>query len=165
MARPRSEFLGSLGKLFSIFKKVADKVLELGGSDEDIADIDMNEKLVNNIAHLILGKADVAKHIQTKDGFTLGVVMEPTYAPHIYFMAHPDLGMIDCGALVGEMHVLAFTKQGHVLSFRAHPPVPPFDTCEVEVMFNGEKKPRLMKFEDVDFEGRLHSLDEDEDVN
>ena len=54
MARPRSEFLGSLGKLFSIFKKVVDKVLELGGSDEDIVRVNTDEVLATNIAYLML---------------------------------------------------------------------------------------------------------------
>ncbi|MEX1997991.1 MAG: hypothetical protein WEA04_04970 [Candidatus Andersenbacteria bacterium] len=54
MARPRSEFLGSLGKLFSIFKKVADAVLELGGSDDDIIRINTDEVLATNIAYLLL---------------------------------------------------------------------------------------------------------------
>lgn len=55
MPRPRSELLGSLGKLFSIFKKVADKVMELGGSDEDITKIDMEDNLTTNLAHVVIG--------------------------------------------------------------------------------------------------------------
>jgi hypothetical protein len=54
MGRPRSELLSSLGKLFAIFKTVADKVLELGGSDEDIALITNEHSiLADNIALLI----------------------------------------------------------------------------------------------------------------
>ena len=56
MTRPRSELLGSLGKLFEIFKTIADKVLELGGSDEDITRIGTDEKLAEDIATLICGE-------------------------------------------------------------------------------------------------------------
>ncbi len=55
MARKRSEFLGSLGKLFSIFKKVVDRVLELDGCDEHIAQLDTNAELVDVVARLLLG--------------------------------------------------------------------------------------------------------------
>lgn len=54
MARKRSELLGSLGKLFSIFKKVADKVLEYGGDDEVIAQLDTDSGLVAEIALLLV---------------------------------------------------------------------------------------------------------------
>ncbi|MEX2054867.1 MAG: hypothetical protein WD972_01680 [Candidatus Andersenbacteria bacterium] len=53
MGRPRSEFLGAFGKLMQVFKQVADKVLELGGTDENIAAIDGDEKLAGDIALLI----------------------------------------------------------------------------------------------------------------
>ncbi|MEX2055087.1 MAG: hypothetical protein WD972_02800, partial [Candidatus Andersenbacteria bacterium] len=53
MGRPRSEFLGTLGKLMQIVKKVADKVLELGGNDQNITAIDGDERLVKDIALLI----------------------------------------------------------------------------------------------------------------
>lgn len=59
MARPRSEFLSSLGKLFSIFKKVVDLVLEFGGSDEVIAKIDTDDALAKDIAAVITSKAKV----------------------------------------------------------------------------------------------------------
>jgi cold shock CspA family protein len=60
MARPRSEFLKSLGKLFQIVKKVADQVLTLGGSDDDIARIDVDDELVDEIAKLLVAKGKLA---------------------------------------------------------------------------------------------------------
>lgn len=56
MARPRSEFLGTLGKLFAIFKMVVDKVLEKSiNADEDIAKIGNDDKLATQIAQVITG--------------------------------------------------------------------------------------------------------------
>jgi len=67
MARQRSEFLGSLGKLFAIFKKVVDKVLELGGSDEDIVRLDTDVALVEAVARLIIMEKRLAmKEAQEK---------------------------------------------------------------------------------------------------
>lgn len=57
MARPRSEFLGSLGKLFNVFKKVMDQVLSLGGSDWDIQRLDTESWLVKDIASVLQGCA------------------------------------------------------------------------------------------------------------
>jgi len=73
MARPRSEFLSSLGKLFSIFKRVADAVLELGGNDAYIAMIDTEEQLAQDIARLIVGRLQHVR-TETRHGWTLEYV-------------------------------------------------------------------------------------------
>ena len=36
MARTKSEFLASFGTAFEVFKGLADEVLDLGGSDDDL---------------------------------------------------------------------------------------------------------------------------------
>ena len=60
MARTKSEFLGSLGTTFQIFKTIADAVMEEGGSDEDLRKILLpSNGLAKNLALVITGKADV----------------------------------------------------------------------------------------------------------
>ena len=49
MAQKKSEFLGSLGKAFQIFKAIVDAILASGGSDEDVARL---ESLAPQIAAL-----------------------------------------------------------------------------------------------------------------
>ena len=72
MPRPRSEFLGSLGKLFACFQKVANQVLALGGNDNDIAKIDSDdESLAKEIARLITGKAKIVECIPCQHGFSI----------------------------------------------------------------------------------------------
>ena len=56
------DFLGSLGTLFAIFKMIADAVLEIGGSDEDIVKINGNVSLAKDIANVICGQAEVVLH-------------------------------------------------------------------------------------------------------
>src|SRR5688572_2438636 len=59
MGQGKSQFLQSLGKLFSLFKKVADQVLARGGTDEDIQKIDTDVRLAISIAELLTRKAVV----------------------------------------------------------------------------------------------------------
>lgn len=59
MARQRSDFLGSLGKLFEIFKKVVHGIIELGGDDDDICRVGTDDQLARDVAAVICGKAKV----------------------------------------------------------------------------------------------------------
>lgn len=60
MARKKSEFLGSLGTTFQIFKTIADAVMEEGGGDDDLRKILLpSNGLAKNLALVITGKADV----------------------------------------------------------------------------------------------------------
>lgn len=74
MARSRSDLLGSLGKLFSIFKKVVDNVLELGGSDEEIARIDTDTELAQELAAHLVGKLPIVRKV-SQHGWTLEKVV------------------------------------------------------------------------------------------
>ncbi len=61
MSRPKSQFLSSLGVLFELFKAVTDRVLEKGGSDEDIARIGKDPELAEGIAKMILASCAETK--------------------------------------------------------------------------------------------------------
>lgn len=57
MARKKSEFLGSLGTTFQIFKTIADAVMEEGGSDDDLRKVLQTNGLARKVALVITGKA------------------------------------------------------------------------------------------------------------
>lgn len=78
MARSRSDLLGSLGKLFSIFKKVVDNILELGGGDEDTARIDTDAELAHELAAHIVGKLPIVRKL-SRHGWTLEKVVNHTH--------------------------------------------------------------------------------------
>ncbi|OGY34333.1 MAG: hypothetical protein A3B76_03235 [Candidatus Andersenbacteria bacterium RIFCSPHIGHO2_02_FULL_46_16] len=73
MARQRSEFLGSLGKLFEIFKKVVHGIIELGGDDDNIDRIGTDDQLAKDIAAVICGQAEV---VYTKDRKTATIIVD-----------------------------------------------------------------------------------------
>ena len=83
MARPRSEFLSSLGKLFAIFKKVVDSILSLGGGDEDVARIGSDENLANEIALLVLGKLQIIRHALSVGGWPVEKIGDKVIAIHV----------------------------------------------------------------------------------
>lgn len=66
MARQRIEWLQALGKLFSVFKKVADRVLDLKGDGGHIARLDTDEALVDDVARLLTYNA-IAVHVHHVD--------------------------------------------------------------------------------------------------
>lgn len=78
MAHQRSEFLGSLGKLFEIFKKVVHGTIELGGDDDDIDRIGTDDQLAKDIAAIICGQAEVV-YIKGKKKATI-IVDDPVLA-------------------------------------------------------------------------------------
>ena len=59
MARRKSEFLGSFGKAFEVFKSLTDEVLARGGGDEDIARIQSDLALRAKLAQLIVSGTKV----------------------------------------------------------------------------------------------------------
>jgi len=60
MARKKSEFLGSLGTTFQIFKTIADAVMEEGGSDDDLRKVlQPGNCLATDLGKVIAGKAVV----------------------------------------------------------------------------------------------------------
>lgn len=63
MTKLRSEFLSNLGKLFQILKVVADRVLQLGGNDENIAKIGSDGDLAESIANILVGEIPLPKKI------------------------------------------------------------------------------------------------------
>ncbi len=63
MARKKSEFLGSFGKAFQVFKALTDEVLNLGGDDEDLRRLESNGDLRRKLAELIVGTTKEAATI------------------------------------------------------------------------------------------------------
>jgi hypothetical protein len=54
MSRKKSEFLGALGIAFEIFKAIADAVIAIGGTDDDLRCVVSERGLANRIAEVIM---------------------------------------------------------------------------------------------------------------
>jgi len=61
MARPRSQFLSSLGIMLQIWKALVDEVLSRGGTDDDLRRIETDLALRAQLAQLIITRPKVVK--------------------------------------------------------------------------------------------------------
>lgn len=119
MPRPRSELLGSLGKLFSIFKKVADKVLELGGSDEDIAKIGINVTLAKDLAAVITSKAKVVYQSHHKEASEEDKLLATLLKvePQVILQLRGDSRVIMAGELRKALRKLSY-RESEIIKLR-----------------------------------------------
>ena len=67
MARQKSAFLSSFGVAFQIFKLLAEEVIELGGSDDDLRSLQTNKAKRRKVAEAIIGDRS-AKKLVLRDG-------------------------------------------------------------------------------------------------
>ncbi|MDO8467243.1 MAG: hypothetical protein Q7S83_03850 [bacterium] len=63
MSQKRSEFLGSFGTAFQVFKALTDEVLGMGGGDADLRRIETDKGLRQKLAQLIVGVQEKAANI------------------------------------------------------------------------------------------------------
>lgn len=64
MARPKSEFLKSLGKAWEIFQVIVNIVLDLGGSDEDLARLLSDKERIRRIGEIIVEKSEAKQQME-----------------------------------------------------------------------------------------------------
>lgn len=64
MARPKSEFVGAFGKSFEIFKLIANAVLDLGGSDEDLLCLLKDKDKIKRIGGIIVERPKADEQIE-----------------------------------------------------------------------------------------------------
>lgn len=67
MARQKSAFLSSFGVAFQIFKMVAEEVIEIGGSDDDLRSLQTDKVKRRKVAEAIVGDKP-SKSAQLRDG-------------------------------------------------------------------------------------------------
>lgn len=58
MARPKSDFLKAFGKAWQVFQTIVNVVLDLGGSDEDLARLLTDKGRVRRIGEIIVEKPE-----------------------------------------------------------------------------------------------------------
>src|SRR3989338_1547236 len=85
MARKKSEFLSTLGKLFEIFKAFVDEVIARGGSDEDITRILTDKTLRRKMVDLVLEvRVRTRKFLSAMHEVVLPARTDP-FTPHAFF--------------------------------------------------------------------------------